>query len=94
MRIPSLAALSAVGLAILCLPAAAVPAGPGAGASSPSDMFTPVRMRHHRTRRPSMQRTQRMYPGASFVRNTTRGAPAGSSGGNGTTGSYAAPSGK
>jgi len=51
-------------------------------------------MRHHRTRRPSMQRTQRMYPGASFVRNTTRGAPAGSSGGNGTTGSYAAPSGK
>ena len=38
-----------------------------------------------------MQRTQRMYPGASFVRNTTRGAPAGSSGGNGTTGSYAAP---
>lgn len=94
MRIPSLTALAAVGLAILCLPAAAVPAGPVAGVSSQPDMLTQVRMRRHRMRRSSMQRTQRMYPGASFVRNTTRGAPAGSSGGNGTTGSYAAPSGK
>lgn len=94
MRIPYLAALAGAGLAILCLPAAAVPAGPGAGLAAPSALLTQVRMRHHHMRRGSMARTQRKYPGASFVRNTTRGAPAGSSGGNGTTGSYAAPSGR
>ena len=94
MRMFVLAALAGCGLAGFVLPASAVPAGPAAGVSSPSDMFTNVRMRRHRMHRRSMMRTQRKYPGASFVRNTTRGAPAGSSGGNGTTGSYAAPSGK
>ncbi|TXM98878.1 hypothetical protein FV242_27355 [Methylobacterium sp. WL64] len=94
MRMFVLAALAGCGFAGLILPASAVPAGPGAGVSSPSDMLTNVRMRRHRMHRRSMMRTQRKYPGASFVRNTTRGAPAGSSGGNGTTGSYAAPSGK
>ena len=94
MRTLFLAALAGVGLASLTFPAAAVPAGPVAGVSSPSDMLTNVRMRHHRMHRRMMSRTQRRYPGASFARNKTRGAIAGSGGGNGTTGSYAAPSGR
>jgi hypothetical protein len=99
MRNLTLAAFAAAGLAVLSLPAAAVPAGPALGISSSSDMLINVRMRHHHMRRHHMRRgmmsqTQRRYPGASFVRNKTRGAAAGSSMGNGTTGSYAAPSGK
>lgn len=94
MRVLVLAALAGVGLSVLALPAAAVPAGPVAGISSPSNMLTTVRMRHHRMRRHSMSRIQRRYPGASFVRNKTPGAIAGSSRGNGVTGSYAAPSGR
>ena len=94
MRVLVLAALAGVGLSVLAIPALAVPAGPVAGISSPSDMLTNVRMRRHRMHRRSMMRTQRKYPGASFARNTTRGAIAGSGGGNGATGSYAAPSGK
>lgn len=94
MRILVLAALASVGLSVLALPASAVPAGPVAGVSSLSDMLTTVRMRRHHMRRHSMSRTQRRYPGASFARNKTPGAPAGSGGGNGTTGSYAAPSGR
>lgn len=94
MRVLVLAALAGVGLSVLTLPAAAVPAGPVPGVSSPIDMLINVRMKRHRMRRHSMMRTQRRYPGASFVRNKTPGAAAGSSGGNGVTGSYAAPSGR
>ena len=94
MRVLVLAALAGVGLTVLALPAVAVPAGPVAGVSSLSDMLTNVRMRRHHTRRHSMSGIQRRYPGASFVRNKTPGAAAGSSGGNGVTGSYAAPSGR
>ena len=94
MRVPVLAALAGVGLSVLALPAAAVPAGPVAGVSSPPDMLTNVRMKRHRVRRHSMSGIQRRYPGASFVRNKTPGAAAGSGGGNGVTGSYAAPSGR
>lgn len=94
MRVLILATLAGVGLSVLALPAAAVPAGPVAGVSSPSDMLTNVRMRRHRMRRHSMSRIQRRYPGASFARNKTPGAIAGSSSGNGVTGSYAAPSGR
>ncbi len=94
MRTMFLAALAGVGLASLTLPAAAVPAGPAAVITSSSDMLTTVRMRRHHMRRRMMSRTQRRYPGASFARNKTPGAPAGSGGGNGATGSYAAPSGK
>ena len=94
MRVQVLAALAGLGLGALALPASAVPAGPMAGISAPSDMLTNVRMRHHRMRRHSMSRIQRRYPGASFARNKTPGAIAGSSGGNGVTGSYAAPSGR
>lgn len=92
MRYVMLAALAASSV-ILSHPAAATPASPVAGLSAPSDMLTNVRMRHHRIRRHSMWRTQRRYPGASFVRKRTRGAPAGSNLGNGATGSVAAPSG-
>lgn len=94
MRVLVLAALAGLGLGVLALPASAVPAGPMAGISSSSDMLTNVRMRRHRMRRHSMSRTQRRYPGASFARNKTPGAAAGSGGGNGVTGSYAAPSGR
>ncbi|WP_182180209.1 hypothetical protein [Methylobacterium radiotolerans] len=94
MRIPVLAALAGVSLGVLAVPASAVPAGPGAGISSPSDMLTDVRMRRHHVRRHSTSRILRRYPGASFVRNKTPGAPGGSSRGNGVTGSYAAPSGR
>lgn len=94
MRVLVLAALAGVGVSLLALPASAVPAGPVAGVSSPTDMLTNVRMRRHRVRRRSMSGIQRRYPGASFVRNKTPGAAAGSSGGNGVTGSYAAPSGR
>lgn len=94
MRFRVLAALVGVGFSVLALPASAVPAGPVASVTAPSDMVTTVRMRRHHMHRRSMMRTQRKYPGASFVRNTTPGAPAGSGGGNGTTGSYAAPSGR
>lgn len=83
MRVLVLAALAGVGLSVLALPASAVPAGPVAGISSPSDMLTNVRMRRHRMRRHSMSRIQRRYPGASFARNKTPGAIAGSSGGMG-----------
>ncbi|MEE7504808.1 hypothetical protein [Methylobacterium mesophilicum] len=99
MRILVLAALAGVGLGVLAVPASAVPAGPVTSIASPSDMVTNVRMRrhhmrHHHMRRHSMSRIQRRHPGASFVRNKTRGAAGGSSRGNGVTGSYAAPSGK
>lgn len=51
MRTLILAAITAVSLAVLSLPAAAVPAGPVSGISS-SDMLTQVRMRgHHMMRR-------------------------------------------
>lgn len=93
MRFLMLAALAATGSIVAFLPADAAPARPIAVLSSPSDMLTTVRMRRHRMRRHFMSRSQRKYPGASFVRNKTPGAPAGSSGGNGTTGSTAAPSG-
>lgn len=94
MRTLTLAALAAIGVAVLSLPAAAVPAGPAASISAPAGMVTNVRMRRHRMRRSRMGSIQRKYPGASFVRNKTPGAIGGSSGGNGVTGSYAAPSGK
>ncbi|MCJ2067292.1 hypothetical protein MKK75_00455, partial [Methylobacterium sp. J-030] len=89
MRFLTLSVVAAIGTTILSLPAAAVPAAPVAGISSPSDMLTNVRMRRHHMRRRMMSRTQRRYPGASFARNKTPGAPAGSGGGNGVTGSYA-----
>lgn len=94
MRFLTLAVLAAAGSAILSLPAAAVPAGPVVGVSSPSDMLTTVRMRRHHMRYHSMSRMHRSYPGASFVRKRTPGAPAGSNMGNGATGSVAAPSGQ
>ncbi|MEE7493772.1 hypothetical protein MOTC310_26440 [Methylobacterium oryzae] len=94
MRISALAALAGVSLGILSVPAAAVPVGPVNGVSPPSDMVTDVRMRGHHMRPHSMSRIQRRYPGASFARNKTPGAPGGSSRGNGVTGSYAAPSGR
>lgn len=91
MRASIIAALVAgLGSVSLIGPAAAVPAGPGSAVATSSDMLTPVRMKRHRKR---MSR-RGMMPGASGVRNVTRGAPAGSSGGNAVTGSTAAPSGK
>ncbi|MCJ2089542.1 hypothetical protein MKK88_26655 [Methylobacterium sp. E-005] len=94
MRFLTLAVLAAAGSAVLSLPAAAVPAGPVAGVSSPSDMLTTVRAKRHRKKRAMMSNSQMMKPGASGVNNKTPGAPAGSGGGNGATGSNAAPSGK
>jgi hypothetical protein len=91
MRASIIAALLAgLGPVVLTGPAAAVPAGPGSTVTVPSDVLTPVRMKRHR-----MRQSRRMMPGASGVRNVTRGAPAGSStGGNAVTGSTAAPSGR
>ena len=89
MRCLMIAALAATGTLMLSFPAAAIPAGPLSGLSSSSDMLTYARLRRH-----SMRRSQRMNPGASFATKRTRGAPAGSTGGNGATGSYAAPSGQ
>ncbi|MGH1572847.1 hypothetical protein ACRAWG_21915 [Methylobacterium sp. P31] len=93
MRLLMLAALAASSV-VLSLPAAAAPASPVAGLSSPSEMLTDVRMSRHHMRHHSMSRMHRGYPGASFVRKRTRGAPAGSNMGNGATGSVAAPSGQ
>lgn len=59
MRLFILAALAGAGLAGLSLPAAAVPAGPGAGVSSPSALRTDVRMRRRPMRRPAMTWVQR-----------------------------------
>ena len=59
MRTLALTAFAAIGLALLSLPAAAVPAGPMSGISTSAGMLTPVRMRRHRMRRPSMTWVQR-----------------------------------
>ncbi len=59
MRILSLSLLAAAGLAILSLPAAAVPVGPASGISAPSSMLTHVRMHRHHMRRGRMTWVQR-----------------------------------
>ena len=59
MRTLTLAALAAVGLAVLSLPAEAVPAGLGAGIAGSSGMLTGVRMRRLHTRRQPMTWVQR-----------------------------------
>ncbi len=59
MRILSLSLLTASSLAVLSLPAAAVPAGPASGISASDGMTTHVRMHRHHMRRGRMTWVQR-----------------------------------
>jgi len=89
--------LAGLGVASLTSPAAATSIGSSLAVAVPSGMLTKVRMRRSGRRvRPAIVANQ-----VSPVRHqqfrfnqVTRGAPAGGRGGNGVTGSVAAPSGK
>lgn len=96
MRTSTFAAalLSGFGIAALATPAAAVPAGPSIAVAAPADTIVNVRMKKRRMKRVSGRRMMG-GPSTSGGRSTaTPGAPAGSTGGNGVTGSGAAPTGK
>lgn len=95
MRTSMIAAalLTGFGTASVITPAAAVPAGPASAIAVPTDAIVNVRMKKRRMKRSRMMRMG--GPSTSNGPSTaTRGAPAGSTGGNGVTGSGAAPSGK
>lgn len=97
ISIVAVALLVGLGTASLTFPAAAISIGLSAAVAAPSGMFVKVRMRRSGRRvRPaglanhvSPVRHQRFR-----FNQVTRGAPAGDRGGNGVTGSVAAPSGK
>lgn len=76
------------GMALLVIPAAAIPFRPSLAVGTSTDMLAATRMR--RSDRPAGLVRHQQYR----FNQVTRGAPAGSSGGNGVTGSVAAPSGK
>ena len=82
------ALLTGLGTAPLVTPAAAVPAGPASAIAVPTDAIVNVRMKRSRMMRMGGPST------SNGPSTATRGAPAGSTGGNGVTGSGAAPSGK
>ncbi|MGY2053104.1 hypothetical protein [Methylobacterium sp. JK268] len=83
--------LAGLGAGALSGPASALPVGPDRGIAAPDGAISEARMRRHA--RHAHRHGFRVRPGGRF-NNVTRGAPAGSSGGNAVTGSTAAPSGR
>lgn len=99
MRISIVAAslLVGLGMASLAFPADAVSFGPSAAVAAPSGMSVRVRMRRSGRRIRPAGLANHMSPTRHQqfrFNHVTSGAPAGDRGGNGVTGSVAAPSGK
>lgn len=99
MRISIVSAglLAGLGMASLTAPAAATPIGSSVAVAVPHGMLTQVRMRRssRRVRPENFANQMELVRHQRYRFNqVTRGAPAGGSGGNGVTGSVAAPSGK